>query len=315
MTTTDEKRRHVQQGLSLTHCILCILRLRYLPCQRERVPCAMGQALADERISLDVLLGRILTGVGSAECSFPRFQFGFQRGRQNDGGGGTTTQEADEGASRRVPIDLYRAARAELAMNRDRTLEHSRTELHPCFPRTLFGSPDKKIGVRCRRVQVDQDMLLQSPIYCYARHYSKIRSFFRRVCQVARPTSGFRSRILVTSAGALAYGRVRLEYCRAYEPTADPLVLWAVGLFKRKSSKQEDADVLKAKDAKEKVKWSKRPASEFNRDDEGQCVSRARRDCKPGGQGQLRCQRTGTRLVLLATAGLCNIDACADSPR
>lgn len=39
--------------------------------------------------------------------------------------------------------------------------------------------------------------------------------------------------------------------------------LWlSVGLFSRKTSKQEDAQVLKAQDAKEKVKWSKRPASE-----------------------------------------------------
>lgn len=36
----------------------------------------------------------------------------------------------------------------------------------------------------------------------------------------------------------------------------------SVGLFSRKTSKQEDAQVLKAQDAKEKVKWSKRPASE-----------------------------------------------------
>ncbi|KAL8293735.1 hypothetical protein RQP46_000436 [Phenoliferia psychrophenolica] len=34
-----------------------------------------------------------------------------------------------------------------------------------------------------------------------------------------------------------------------------------MGLFKRKSSKEEDAEVLKANDQKEKVKWSKRPAN------------------------------------------------------
>ncbi|GAA5964724.1 hypothetical protein JCM21900_003011 [Sporobolomyces salmonicolor] len=34
-----------------------------------------------------------------------------------------------------------------------------------------------------------------------------------------------------------------------------------MGLFKRKSSKQEDAEVLKAQETKEKVKWSKRPAN------------------------------------------------------
>ncbi|KAK4699300.1 hypothetical protein P7C70_g6963, partial [Phenoliferia sp. Uapishka_3] len=34
-----------------------------------------------------------------------------------------------------------------------------------------------------------------------------------------------------------------------------------MALFKRKSSKEEDAEVLKANDQKEKVKWSKRPAN------------------------------------------------------
>ncbi|ORY75987.1 ligand-effect modulator 3 family [Leucosporidium creatinivorum] len=34
-----------------------------------------------------------------------------------------------------------------------------------------------------------------------------------------------------------------------------------MGLFNRKSSKQEDADVLKANETKEKVKWSRRPAN------------------------------------------------------
>lgn len=35
-----------------------------------------------------------------------------------------------------------------------------------------------------------------------------------------------------------------------------------MGLFKRsRTSKEEDAEVLKANDNKEKVKWSKRPAS------------------------------------------------------
>jgi hypothetical protein len=34
-----------------------------------------------------------------------------------------------------------------------------------------------------------------------------------------------------------------------------------MGLFSRKSSQESDAQVLKANEGKEKVKWSKRPAS------------------------------------------------------
>lgn len=37
-----------------------------------------------------------------------------------------------------------------------------------------------------------------------------------------------------------------------------------MGLFSRKSSKEEDAEVLKANESKEKVKFSKRPASKFH---------------------------------------------------